>query len=96
MAYDLLLRKLQKKDPAANRESVVRKVNSIRSTFRKEFKKVVFSKTSGQAADSVYQPSLWYYNDLMFLQDTEAQRPSVSNIEVSEELFPDVDLVQIF
>ena len=47
LAYEHLARKLKEIDPDANKEKVVKKINSLRSCFRKELKKVNDSKTSG-------------------------------------------------
>lgn len=83
-AYSVLIEKLKQKDASANRERVTKKINAIRSSFRKEVKKVAASRRSGAAADDIYQPRLWYYNLLLFLQDQEVGRDSVTNVnEVS-------------
>jgi len=47
VAYDLLVEKLKEKDGAATRELVTKKINNMRSSFRKEFKKVLSSMKSG-------------------------------------------------
>lgn len=86
VAYNVLINKLKEKDSGANRDTVVRKINTFRSSFRKEHHKVQSSYKSGAATDDVYNPSLWYYQDLYFLLDVEAQRPSVSNIQVSNRI----------
>ncbi|KAK3850193.1 hypothetical protein Pcinc_043083 [Petrolisthes cinctipes] len=52
----------------------------MRSSFRKKVKKVTASRRSGAAADDIYQPRLWYYNLLLFLQDQEVGRDSVTNV----------------
>lgn len=80
-AYETLVNKLKEKDENANRESVVKKINNLRSSFRKEHKKITSSYKSGAAAVDIYRPSLWYYDLLLFLHDQETSRPSVSNIE---------------
>jgi hypothetical protein len=46
------MQKLQEVDPEANCDSVI-KISNIRSSNRKEHKKVVASKKSGASADSV-------------------------------------------
>ena len=47
-AYDLLVEKLKSKDDGANRDAVTKKINNIRSSFRKEYKKVLQSMRSGE------------------------------------------------
>lgn len=83
-AYNVLIEKMKEKNERANRETVTKKINSMRSSFRKEMKKVTASRKSGAAADDIYHPRLWYYHLLLFLQDQEDARESVTNIsEVS-------------
>ena len=79
-AYDTLIEKLKVLEPDASRESVVKKINNLRSTFRKELKKVNDSKRSGTSADDLYVPSLWYYNELLFLVDQETPDKSLSTL----------------
>ncbi|XP_050711229.1 uncharacterized protein LOC126995585 [Eriocheir sinensis] len=80
-AYDLLVEKLKEKDGRATRDTVTKKINNLRSSFRKECKKVLSSMKSGSGTDDVYTPSLWYYNLLLFLKEQEIPRTSVSAIE---------------
>lgn len=62
-----------------------KKIDSIRSGFRKEMKKLKASKTSGSGTGEIYTPRLWYYQYLTFLTDQETPRGSVSNIELESE-----------
>ncbi|KAG8238136.1 hypothetical protein J437_LFUL017297 [Ladona fulva] len=69
-AYDVLIEKLKPLEHDATRDSVVKKINNLRSVFRKELKKInnlrsVFrkelkkvneSKKSGASANDVYVP----------------------------------------
>jgi hypothetical protein len=84
-AYDCLIEKLKVIEPDASRENVVKKINNLRSTFRKELKKVNDSKRSGSSGDDVYAPSLWYFNELMFLVDQEMPDQSVSTLHQGDE-----------
>jgi hypothetical protein len=79
-AYDNLIVKLKVLEPNASRESVVKKINNLRSTFRKELKKVNDSKRSGTSADDLYVPTLWCYNELLFLVDQETPNKSLSTV----------------
>ena len=47
LAYEHLTTKFKEIDPDANKEKLVKKINSLRSCFRRESKKVKDSKTSG-------------------------------------------------
>ncbi|XP_069702767.1 uncharacterized protein [Periplaneta americana] len=84
-AYDSLIEKLKVIEPDASRETVVKKINNLRSAFRKELKKVNDSKKSGASGDDVYIPVLWYFNELLFLVDQEMPEPSVSTLDEGDE-----------
>ena len=40
---------------------------------------------SGACAEEMYAPGLWYYNQLLFLCDYEAQHSSTSSMQEEEE-----------
>ena len=61
-AYDKLCVKLQKLEPNATKKTDISKLNSLRSSFRKEWKKVQESKKSGSGTDNIYKSNLWYYD----------------------------------
>lgn len=79
-AYTKLVDFVSTFDKDATKEIVVRKINSLRSSFRKELKKVKSSIVSGSGTDEIYQPRLWYYNAMLFLQDQEETRSSCSSL----------------
>ena len=66
-AYEQLIEFTSQIDSTANRETVTKKINSIRTAFRKELRKVELSKISGSDEGDVYVPKLWYFNELLFL-----------------------------
>ncbi|KAL4706056.1 hypothetical protein ACJJTC_001654 [Scirpophaga incertulas] len=76
--YHLMIEKLKKVEPNATRDTVTKKINSLRSSRRKEKKKVKDSLKSGTSTDDVYQPSLWYYELLDFVDDQETARDPIS------------------
>lgn len=80
-AYDILVDKMKTIDPEANRESVCKKINALRTSYRKELKKKEASEKSGTGDDDIYTPSLWYFELFQFLKDQEVPRRSQSNIE---------------
>lgn len=65
-AYDKLVEKLKEVEPNPDRAMVVRKINSLRSAFRREFRKTL-SKDS-------YETRLWYFDKLMFIADQNPKR----------------------
>ena len=80
-AYELLAEKLKEKDSDATIETVKKRINNMRSVFRKEMKKVSESIRSGGSAADVYAPQLWYYSLLLFLKDQETPRKSATNMD---------------
>lgn len=84
MAYEKLVEKYREIDAEANREIVVKKINSLRSVYRKELCKVNSSLRSGAGEEEIYKPALWYYELLHFLNDHETPRASRNTIIESE------------
>lgn len=72
---------LKELEPECTRDGVMKKINSLRSAFRREHKKHENSKKSGAATNEVYTPSLWYYGDMLFTLDQDMPRESHSNLE---------------
>ncbi|XP_044747449.1 uncharacterized protein LOC123308724 [Coccinella septempunctata] len=70
--------------PEANRDFVMRKIQSLRGSFRKELKKVQDSERSARGAEEVYKPSLWYYDLLLFTTDQEESSVSVLNLDSTD------------
>lgn len=71
LALDKLLNVYIKIKPGAKREDVRKKINTLRSNYRKEVKKILSSKRSGAGLDEVYNPSSWVFHALSFLRKTE-------------------------
>jgi hypothetical protein len=84
-SYEILIGKVQEVEPDATRDTVVKKINNLRSAFRKEDKKVTKSQVSIAGAEEMYAPRLWYYNQLLFLCDQEAPHSSTSSMQEEEE-----------
>lgn len=72
-SYERLLRHMLTSDPYANIHMVKRKINNLRTSYRRELRKVLESKSSanGVYGNEEYVPSLWYFNELEFLYDQE-------------------------
>lgn len=80
-AFDVLILKFKQVDIHATRDTVLKKINSLRNSWRKERNKVRESRKSG---GDVRKPQLWYFNLLLFLEDQEISPQAVSNVtEVS-------------
>lgn len=61
--YVKLTDKLKELHPTANINCTKRKINTLRSNFRRELKKQINSRKSGSGADDMYEPTVWYFND---------------------------------
>lgn len=77
-ALGKLLQIFIKLKPGATIMDVRRKINSLRSNYRKELKKILSSKSSGASADNVYSPTSWVFYALKFLDGFE--QPVNSNV----------------
>uniref|UniRef100_A0A1B0FIA7 MADF domain-containing protein n=1 Tax=Glossina morsitans morsitans TaxID=37546 RepID=A0A1B0FIA7_GLOMM len=72
-AYDKLVIKLKEVESAkADRSMVVRKINSLRSAFRRELRKI--------NARANYETRLWYYDKLAFIADHGNPKRLIANI----------------
>ena len=73
-AYHALMDKMREIDPRADKNTVMKKINALRTAFRREFKKVrramVLAK-QGKGPKKPYVPSLWYYDHLKFVVDRQ-------------------------
>ncbi|CAL1672229.1 unnamed protein product [Lasius platythorax] len=90
-AWDELLKKFKEFDREATKNSIMKKMNSLKNCWRKENKKVRNSVKSGAGEDEIYQPKLWYFDLLHFLDDQETPRESITNLESKEENSRDDD-----
>ncbi|XP_066152069.1 uncharacterized protein [Euwallacea fornicatus] len=79
-AYKVLIEKYKEIDPKADKETVKKKINSLRTNYRKELTKVKASYKSGTNTDDIYVPALWYFNELNFLQDQYIPKDECSAI----------------
>ncbi|CAH1959712.1 unnamed protein product [Acanthoscelides obtectus] len=61
-----------------------KKINNIRTSFGREMKKVEDSKRTGSGADAIYEPSLWYYDLLLFTAESEIGRKGISNAQETD------------
>ncbi|KAK9875804.1 hypothetical protein WA026_009592 [Henosepilachna vigintioctopunctata] len=96
-AYEILLKKCKEYIPDADEDYVRLRIDSMRSTFRKERKKVLSSRGQNPDSKDVYKPSLWYYDLLLFTtgetcEDQESSMRSEISVEESPE---DYNVVKI-
>lgn len=84
-AYNILVEKLKEVEPEANKDMIVKKINSMRTCFRKELKKYTTSLKTGSGTEDVYKPNLWYFDLLLFLNDQETPRQGRDTITDQHE-----------
>lgn len=87
-AYEKLVECCHEFDPTANKDTVTKKINNLRSSFRKELKKEQQSYLSGAGTNEIYESKLWYFKDLLFLRDQETPRVGRSNLGTSHQAGP--------
>ncbi|XP_060867451.1 uncharacterized protein LOC132942815 [Metopolophium dirhodum] len=68
-AYEVLIEKMKEIDKNVNRDAVVKKINSLRSAYRKELKKIKDSVRSGAGEEDIFTPHLFYFNEIDFIRD---------------------------
>ncbi|XP_066970138.1 uncharacterized protein [Macrobrachium rosenbergii] len=71
-----------------NEVEVKRKIALLQNQHRREMRKVNMDKKSGVGSEDQYTPKLWCFNSLSFLNSGDTVRPSVSNLDSSEETLP--------
>lgn len=83
-AYEKMITKLKEIDPSADREKVTRKINSFRCNYRRDLRKIKQSEESAVVPEDIFQPTLWYFDQLRFLDDQEEcleEKPIVTNYD---------------
>lgn len=85
LAYEEMVKKYKEIDPSADRNTVVKKINALRTVYKKELSKVNNSSKSGAGADDIYKPSLWYFDLLQFLNDQDSVRPTRNTLDDEDE-----------
>lgn len=68
-AYNKLVDIAKKYEPNSDITDIKKKIQSLRASHRKERNKVKASMRTGSGVEDLYQPKLWYYKELEFLND---------------------------
>ncbi|EDV97768.1 GH17048 [Drosophila grimshawi] len=87
LAFNCLLECYKKIDSKANVDSMRRKINSIRTCFRRELRKVEQSEQMAESTHEVYVPHLWYFNELSFLRGHDARTPQLASLAETSDMF---------
>jgi hypothetical protein len=88
--YEFLVEKMKTLIPHADREMVTKKINALRTNYRRELKKIKDSKCSGAGSD-VYTPTLWYFQDIDFLREQETPIAGTSTMNEDDEINTETD-----
>lgn len=87
-SYDALIEIYNKfKIVNATKDTVQKKIRSLRAAFRRELKKVKEGQKSGFGGEKAeeHQTSLWYYPLLLFTVEQEESRSSLNNMDMDME-----------
>ncbi|XP_061402549.1 uncharacterized protein LOC133338388 [Musca vetustissima] len=68
-AYEVMVDKYNEIDKEANIYTVKKKINNMRTAFRRELNKMRKSEQNASSPNEIYTPTLWYYSHLEFLID---------------------------
>ncbi|XP_073427882.1 uncharacterized protein [Dendrobates tinctorius] len=87
VAYEKLVHLYQEHHPSETVDEAVikKKIQALRTVFKKELNKVEKSTRSGAGTDEVYVPKLWYYNLLEFTRDQEIPRVMHCSMSLPQE-----------
>ncbi|KAG8231412.1 hypothetical protein J437_LFUL012422 [Ladona fulva] len=85
-AYARLVEKWKEVEPSSTKLTILRKINNLRSSYRKELKKVKESMKSGSLVEEVYVPKLWYFKLLQFLDEQEMPQSSRSSLHSDDDI----------
>lgn len=80
-AYEILVEKLREVNVNADREEVSRRINILRTSFRREYKKAL--KLAIKYPKSRFKSSLWYYDLMKFVEEDKGE-PMEDNISKTE------------
>lgn len=84
--YGQLLYRYKFYSPYATIEEVKKKINILRTCYRRETKKIKQSIEDGYVGDDVYKPSLWYYDELKFLEEEDCDANKHNSADVSSAI----------
>ncbi|XP_029342027.1 uncharacterized protein LOC115033503 [Acyrthosiphon pisum] len=91
-----LVKMCQGKCNGADEAFVKRKINNLRTAYRRELNKVRLSKSTGSSTDDIYVPSLWYFDLMSFTAEDEVGRTGISSLDDAMEFnLAQMDLIEI-
>ncbi|XP_055707193.1 uncharacterized protein LOC129804135 [Phlebotomus papatasi] len=91
-ALDKLTEILRKAEPDANRDTATKKINSLRTNFNNEYKKLQKFMSETDEDISHYKPRNPYFFSLMFLADLDKKNEEKGSILIARSPVRDTDL----
>lgn len=89
-AYEVMVDKYNEIDKEANIYTVKKKINNMRTAFRRELNKMRKSEQTALTPNDVYVPTLWYYSNLEFLidemDDDEDMDLATTKMEIMDDI----------
>lgn len=96
--YEKLLCKYRERFPDADKNDVIKKINSLRTNFRREVKKIDAS-TKSEIGVEVAEPSLWYFDEMKFLlqhlRPTSSQSRPAMDINEGDNVDEEDDTIEV-
>ncbi|CAG9773326.1 unnamed protein product [Ceutorhynchus assimilis] len=92
--YKQLVEIYQKIKKRATIEDVKKKINSLRTNYRKDLKKIKDSQRTGSSTDDIYEPTSWIFLELQFLnvEKLDNTRSTVPEKITNRQNFPENNL----
>ncbi|GLV42910.1 uncharacterized protein CBL_08547 [Carabus blaptoides fortunei] len=96
-AWNEIYTSLKDVRPATTINEIKNKINSLRTNFSAEYRKIIKSKNSGAGTDELYTTSLWYFDELYFILDLINARKSYDSITdsadvIEEDIYVDLPI----
>ncbi|GFR87234.1 hypothetical protein ElyMa_004219300 [Elysia marginata] len=93
--YQVLLKKYKEYFPEATLEELKKKLNTLRTGFRTELRKINRSAKSGAGLDDLYESQAWFMSAMMFLVDQETPAQSRTSLPMPQMVQSDVGEEQV-
>ncbi|XP_068629992.1 uncharacterized protein [Battus philenor] len=87
-AYNVVLEKYKAIREDATLENLKKKLENMRATYKREYKKVQAARNNGERE---HRPTLWYYKYFTFLDNSEDQIESETNASVDNDHIDEIE-----
>ncbi|XP_039964615.1 uncharacterized protein LOC120777388 [Bactrocera tryoni] len=80
-SWQRLANKLKEIDKYATIDTAKKRINGMRSCYRRELCKIKATEKSSAGGEDIYEPTLWYFHHLDFLRGNEVTTTGISTLE---------------